>query len=682
MIKTKNRSDYLFLFILKLFKGYFLYLVIFFLLRLGFLLFFGREYLSLDYQLDLLKAFYVGIKYDTVVWSYLSLPFFILSIVVSSFKSVKFFNLFQWFCKQYFKLVILLCLLIVIVDYSFFSFFQDHINILIYGFFEDDTNALIESIFKNYKSPLIITSGVIIFASLLIHFFMNSIFKKAKASPSWIHGGFLKFIFLIFFVFVLYGGGLRGGYGDLVLAPQYSDFSKVEFINQMAYNGVIALEKTVKLRNETEHKDYSLLEKYGYKGQEHKAFGDYLGMEVITKNKDELISLLKRTTSENPVLEKSPPHVVVLVMESFGANWIKYNNERFDFLGELKKHIDQDIYFPNVISSGAGTIGSMLVLGTNIPHRAGIRFISESKHLNKNLASSSNKPYEKNGYKTHFIYGGKLGWRSIGRYFKTQGFHNIVGENEIINTLGLQKNYGTEWGLFDEHLLNYIYKILSESNTPQFILALSTSNHPPFEIPKSHPSPDLQIPSKLQQKITREEDLFLKRFKAFEYSNQKLAQFLSQIKSGDLKDKTVVSFTGDHNFWGFMNYDLEEAYSKYLVPFYIYAPESLLPTEINQNKIGAHEDIMTTLYNLTLSKTEYLTWGDNLLALGKSNALGPGIYANHDGVYYKKKFYNWKDGVLLNQEYGTKDQAQKWEKDFKAIFSTADFYLDSFDSAK
>ena len=64
-------------------------------------------------------------------------------------------------------------------------------------------------------------------------------------------------------------------------------------------------------------------------------------------------------------------------------------------VGPLKKHMDDDFYFDNFISSGHGTIASMITLGTNIPTRPGMRFLSESKYLTKSLSSSSNIPFQK-----------------------------------------------------------------------------------------------------------------------------------------------------------------------------------------------------------------------------------------------------------------------------------------------
>ncbi len=263
-------------------------------------------------------------------------------------------------------------------------------------------------------------------------------------------------------------GGARGGYGDMVLSPKYADFSSNIFINQIAVNGILSFEKSVKLRKRRNSKDFHMEKAMGYKDI-HEAFSDFLGVDTSPTAKDQLASLLQRRTPVNEKVDQARPHVVVVVMESFGASWIKYNSPGFDFLNGLSKHIEEDLFFKNFVSGDNGTIGSLMVVATNIPNRPGARYLSESRYMQMELPSAAHVPYKENGYETSFVYGGKLGWRDIGKYFQRQNYHHVEGENAIRNALGLEGRAGTEWGLYDEHLFDYIYKKLKDAKRPQFI---------------------------------------------------------------------------------------------------------------------------------------------------------------------------------------------------------------------
>ncbi len=429
----------------RIFKIYLCLVILMFLFRCSFVGYFGdMAHLEL-YKADLLKAFFIGWKYDSLVISYLLVPLYLINNIIVPFKSIALFNFVQFFQKLFFFLRSLVVLIVLFGDLGFYSFFQDHINILIFGIIEDDTIALAKSIWENYPVEYALL-GFVLYLLFAI-WLLRKLFPKVLKRKSYVNPGIGKYFFMVIFSFILLIGGLRGGYGDLVLAPKYSDFSESEFINQVAMNGIFALEKTVQLRMKNNKKEFDMTQAMGYGKNIHNAFGDFLGIDVGPTRKDQLISLIKRKTIENPKLDKVKLNVVVILMESFGGHWIQYNSEQFNFLGKLKEHFNEGHYFNNIISSDNGTIGSLMALSTNIPSRPGKRFLSESKFMQLPLESSAHIPFAKKGYETSFVYGGKLGWRDIGRYFKYQKYDNLVGENTIKKKLSLKGEQGTELSL-------------------------------------------------------------------------------------------------------------------------------------------------------------------------------------------------------------------------------------------
>ncbi len=667
-----NRSDLLLYSVFSLCKFYILISAILFTIRLAFVAYFGDSGLVDKYSSDLFHAFYLGWKYDNLVACYLIVPLFLVTILTFLVGRVSVYNFFQFLFRPYAVFAALLVTVISISDLGFYSYFQDHINILIFGVLEDDTRALFETIWKNYPVGSILLGLGVYF--IFVVYISKRVFRSLYRGQTFLKANKLFNVVLILTSFTLLAGGVRGGYGKFVIARKYSDFSDNEFINQVAVNGVVALEKAIKLRRTRTRLDFNMASVMGYDKNIHAAFSDYLGVDTSPTPRDQLLKLIYRRTTKNKHLEKVKPNVVVLVMESFGGSWIKYNSSEFDFMDGLLGHFKEDYYFPNFISADNGTIGSLLTIGTNIPHRQGARFLSESRYMYLALESSAHIPYKNKGYETNFIYGGKLGWRDIGKYFKRQGYHHVTGEIGIKNDLGLEGRVGTEWGIYDEYLFDYILKNLKERKHSQFFMALSTSNHPPFEFPNSFPKKKLRLPDSLKNRIAREEELFLKRFQTFQYVSTKLSEFLDNIKNSSLADNTIVVITGDHNFWGFMNYTKEESYEKFTVPFYLYVPAKIFSEKVNLNKVGSHEDIMSTLYNISLSDTEYLSFGEDLLSDNKTYALNNAIHAGEEGVVYRGKKYEWSKMPLI--------KTQDIEKEFTSLdlryrssLSIADFYL-------
>ena len=668
-----NRTDYLFYTYSRLLKVYILIIGILTSFRVGFVAYYTDNSVYQEFFSDLVHAFFMGWRYDTIVASYFILVPFLLLTFVSILKSKSLFNFVSWISGFFFYFVTILVVFISICDVGFFSFYQDHLNILFFGFFEDDTEALLISIWKNYPIEYAII-GFVVFLIFLYFYIKRSFRFLVREQRSILHGGFLKFSFIFLIGLVLLFGGARGGYGIMVLSPKYADFSKNLFVNQVALNGLITFEKAIKLRKSRTSLDFDMAKALGYNGDIHKAFSDYLGLDVTPTSKEFLINLLERKTPLNETADKIRPNVIVLLMESFGAHWMQYNSNEFDFLGPLKKHFEEDILFKNFVSGGNGTIGSLMVLGTNIPYRKGARFISESRYMRLPLDCAAHVPYKNSGYETSFIYGGKLGWRDIGKYFSTQGYHHVEGENHIYEGLNLSGRQGTEWGLYDEHFLSYILDKLKNAKRPQFMMGLTTSNHPPFEFPENFEGTKLTIPTELKTRIAREQDLFLLRFKAFQYANYKLAQFIQKIKNSELGKNTIIAVTGDHNFWGFMNYLKEEAFSKYTVPFYLYIPKELRPINVDKQKFGAHEDIMPTLYNVSLSEKSYIAFGEDMFGVANSVAINSDVHADSTGLIWNNKFYKWGEFPLVNPDETNKD-LNSLKKHANSSIVVSDFYL-------
>ena len=644
--------------------------------RLFFTFYFGDLHLITENLIEVLYAFFYGFRYDSMVLSYMLFPLYLLSILVSLVRSGFIFRFFQLISVLYLFIFSIIIPFILISDLSFYSYFQDHINILFFGLIEDDTAALMESIWNNY--PLGIALSSFAFYAVVSLVILLKVFKKIPINRAKRKGSSFQFLAILLGTLILFVGGSRGGFGQFVLAPKYADFSRHEFINSIALNGVISLDRAVRLRLQSNSDNFNVAKKMGYSNNYQKAFSDFLGVEIAPTKEEFLLDLIKRKTPFSKAIKEEKLNVIVLVMESFGGHWIQYNSPSFNFMSGLEKHFEEDYYFKNFISSENGTIGSLVAISSNLPHIPGKRYLSESKYMQIPLDSAAHIPYLNSGYETNFVYGGKLGWRDIGKYMRFQKYHNIVGENEIITQLGLDKNKqnGTEWGLYDEYFFDFIYKQLTSTKTPQFILGLSTSNHPPFKVPDHFKAKELIIPMDLESKISREKDLFIKRFEAFQYANDSLSKFISKIKESEIGKRTLIAVTGDHNFWGFMNYDNKEMYSKYTVPFYIYVPSKIKVPNANLDKVGSHEDIMPTLYNLSLSEVEYLSFGEDLFSTGASFAMNSQIQASANGLIYKNKAYNWTE--IPNAGDTIEDQGVLSEllKRYKSTLTLVDFYLE------
>src|SRR5690606_13408754 len=119
--------------------------------------------------------------------------------------------------------------------------------------------------------------------------------------------------------------------------------------------------------------------------------------------------------------------------------------------------------FNNFQPAENGTIGSIVSVATSQVIRPGARFLSESQYMKTHLRSAGHLPFKDQGYDTNFLYGGKLGWRDLGKFLQAQGYDHLWGAEEVkeampeLNNINAQE-LGNEWGIFDE----YLYAFLAE----------------------------------------------------------------------------------------------------------------------------------------------------------------------------------------------------------------------------
>ena len=630
-----------------------------FLWRLAFMKTYGSSAELAALPNDVLHAFTLGARFDSTVLFYVnSIPLLIWMLVsfLAFWKPAeKFLNRvflrFAKFLVPYYTFMLLLVIFISAVDFIYYSFYQDRINVLIFGFFEDDTIALIKTIWRNY--PVVwMFLGLILFTYLLgkglkINFTSGKEWLplKLKKIP------YPVFVVIFLLLFVGNGIGARGGLALFPLSEMDTGISKNIFINQLCFNGVRAFTRAIELKSQqTSHWD-SNLRYYGYGEDYRKAFADFYQVPTEQIPADPL-ELLKHQTPKNAWAEKNKPHVLLLVMESFGGYWLKYNQPGFDLVGDLKKHFNEDTYLKNFLSSTNATIGSLSCLMIGSPQRPISEFLTESGYLQVPFRSSPARTFKNAGYKARFIYGGNPGWREVNKFAVMQGFDTVEGETEIADTMGQLKERH-DWGIYDEDLFGYLYKTLNEATTPQFLLTMTTTNHPPYQLPSTYTSPDLNPPEELQARLIGDQALAAKRFKTYRYSTQKLAEFLTKIKNSPLKDKLIIGITGDHTFW-IVNFGEDEMMQKGSVPFYLYLPAAIRK-KMDPDSFGSHADILPTLYNLSLSDQTYYSLGRDLFS------------KTPDFAVNASNFVINREGGVLVASHPENDHAFDWQGHYERL---------------
>ncbi|MDY0121040.1 MAG: sulfatase-like hydrolase/transferase [Sulfurimonas sp.] len=593
--------------LVKYLYAHLLFLLFMSLFRLSFFLYYNPLESLQGFYLDIFNAFMLGFRIDLTVIGYIQALPTILIIANYYIKKEYFFAVIQKISLYYLFIMYSITSLLLVSDFGFYSYFKEHINILFFGLLDDDTRALAVTIWQNYNVVAITLIAAVYFSFLYWTIKRIFLLKKKLSQPFLTKKYVIPFFLILITLNFL---AIRGTFGMYPLGKMIPNISTNEFINQVSQNGVRAFASAYSYRKKYLEKEYDLIKKTGFKNNIEKAFEIYKATDQIDRKN--LLNNITFTTKEN--LEEY--NVVVIIVESFGLPIIKYSDETFNLLGDLKSHFQEDLLFTECISSANGTILNLQSLLLNIPYLPNSFALSQSIHKQTSFTYSPAFLYTQNGYETSFIYGGDLTWRDLGSFIKFQGYKNLEGKTHIFNNIQHFDSYDYfhPWGIHDEFLYQHIFNKLKSANQKQFIMALTTNNHPPYNIPKQYHENLPKLTPELEDIITGDKHLAKERFASFQYALHSLSNFLDKLKSSPLKDNTIVVVTADdHTVDGIMKYHDRALFQSKNIPLYFYLPAKLKNTlNPDLQAPASHKDIFPTLYNLTLNKQKFIAIGNNL----------------------------------------------------------------------
>jgi len=651
-------------------------LILLFISRIIFLFSFGNISDLSSSLSDIIDAFAVGFKFDFKILTIVFLPvafFSLLQLLNNNNKLV--YGFFYRFSIAYGTLMFLLLVFVSVIDFYFYKFFNTRISVIFFGVIEDDTKAVLKSVWTDYPVVILLLSMVAV--TVGFYFLLKFLFRR-EIKWVYVQSTFLRVV-IVFLFLGIYFLGLRGSTGMKPLGVRHSTISKNTFINTLTLNGPFSLINAFNDKKESRiNTDIpKMLKNYGYKSPEE-AVAKYLGHDV--NDSIGLINSLIETTPRDTFLEKNPPHVVFVLMESMNDYYFSLNSPETNVLGKLETVLPSCYVFHNFLSASKGTIFSLegILAGTPLAP------ISQSVYQNRTLSSSVAKPFKDKGYSTSFVTGGEMGWRSLDKFIYNQYFNNVEGGSTLKR---LYSNASScEWGVHDEFTFKRIFEILKKADTiPQFIVGFTISNHTPYETPASYSKYPLTLSQEVISTLKVSPEIAQSNLLAYQYANSCLGQFIEDVKNSPLGENTIIVATGDHTNNQLFELSDKDLLKKYAVPLILYVPDKYkVKHPLNTERFGAHKDIFPTVFNLALSNAKYLKTGNNLFSLDKSNDFGVYCYSfamNHNGCVdfqgsrLSFKWENDSSKVLLPLGSQSNEQLDSLYGKAKAYVASMKFFI-------
>ena len=578
-------------------KLWLFFMAFFLLFRCAFVVFFRHQIDASGSYLDTIAALLNGLRFDSVITTYLVAIPFLFSIISGFARSVhlayKIRNIFG-------TAGVVLSTMACVATFSYFKEFGDQFNHFIFGLIYDDLRATLTTIWKEYHViPNAIGMALIAFAALKI---MRRLIRKPFLSPASadrMTPGLMPKILAAMVIAALFIVGVRGSAGRRPVELKDAAITKDEFLNKAVLNPFMALLYAVEQQLEvTNVKGFKV---FLPNGDIRRAADTFFATDKFYDDLDRY--MLRYAKGEN---RNTPRHIFLIVGEGYSA-WPLMEKYRALGLAEgVRRLVQNGLRVANFVPSAGGTMSSLAVIATGLPD-AGVN-TNYQKSARDAYPTSMAAIFRQLGYRTRFFYGGYLSWQRVGDFCRRQGVDEIYGGGHMGSWAS-----SNEWGVNDDYLFEFVLKTVDDDR-PSFNLILTTTNHPPYDIDVQAKGFKLrEIPAGLENVLAA--DINFIELGHYWYADRCIEAFALNVEK-KLKLPLVV-ITGDHA-WRKDIIKRPDLYEKTAVPLVFCGRDVLDGVALPPEAAGSHLDIGATLVELAAPPGfPYHALGKNLFDPGQ-----------------------------------------------------------------
>jgi phosphoglycerol transferase MdoB-like AlkP superfamily enzyme len=531
--------------------------------RLLFLLF-NLGYFSGVGAGSILLTFIAGLRFDLVAAIISNLPFIVLH-----------FNPFPFFYKKWYQFILKLlfivinavCLFANIIDIPLFRFTgkratADAFSIMAFG--EDFSNTVPKMVFDFWY--LVVLFVVLMW--FLIRFY-NRIKAEKTTAPVFVQ--FIFYVLVFAFIFIGFRGGVQYRPINIMTASQHGSSKVVGLI----LNTPFSIIKTLGKEELQPIKYFSDSEAFHISPLIH-----YSG------------SPFDEAVGQHPV-----PNFVIIIMESFGNEYIGSMNGNQGYTPCLDSLMKQSLVFTNAYANAKRSMEGIPAVVAGIPALMNEPFITSA--YNGNQITSIARLLKEMNYSSAFYHGGTNGTMNFDNFSKAAGYDRYLGRREYNN----DADFDGTWGIYDEPFFQYAAADMNKMQQPFFTTVFSLSSHHPYTIPKKY------------NRVFRKGTLPIHQ--SIMYADYSLKKFFETASKMPWFDNTIFIITADHT--AISEYPkYQTKVGMYSIPIVFYTPSghgSLRDTTTTQQI-----DIMPTVLHMAGYDRPYFAFGSDIFDSAATHA--------------------------------------------------------------
>lgn len=326
----------------------------------------------------------------------------------------------------------------------------------------------------------------------------------------------------------------------------------------------------------------------------------------------------------------SQKNVVILILESFGREYIGAYNEKLEggqykgytpFVDSLYQHC---MSFDYTFCNGRKSIDGMPSILSSIPMFVEPFFLTPAS---MNDVSGIAGELGKVGYSSAFFHGAQNGSMGFQAFARTSGFQAYYGKTEYKEDKRFDgdKDFDGVWAIWDEPFLQFYALKMTEMKEPFVTAVFTASSHHPYRIPERYRTVYPEEGGNVMHKCIR-------------YVDHALQHFFDTARQQPWFENTVFVLTSDHtNISDHAEYQTD--LGSFGSPILIYDPSAELFPKGRLHKTAQQIDIMPTLLEALGYPNPYVAFGKNLMETPDSLTWA---------INYNNGIYQYvRDGYLL-----------------------------------
>ena len=373
-----------------------------------------------------------------------------------------------------------------------------------------------------------------------------------------------------------------------------------------------------------------------------------------------------------------PMNVVVLILESFGSEYIGAMNPGTEGIHDCTPFIDtlisHSLVFETSLANGRKSIDAMPSVLSGIPMLKDHLFLTPTI-MAKEITGLA-KELGTKGYYSAFFHGadnGSMGFQSFSRVI---GYNDYFGMEDFLKKpeYGGNSVFDGFWAIWDEEFLQYMCDMIGTFSEPFLTSAFTASSHHPYN-----------VPDRYQEKYPTEGNLPI--YRGIRYSDHALELFFEKASKQPWFNNTLFVLTADHTNLT-EHPDYQSDYGNFRVPVIFYCPsDSLTGT---RKGIAQQSDIFPSILGYLGYDKPIISFGQNLFntpdSLTWAATFQNGLYSYYAGDYLlqfdgenETGLFTYRQDPTLKQNLkGSNPQAeQEMQKKLKALIQQYIIYMTS-----